>query len=577
MQQNKDNKFNGELGSLVKDSADVKSKIEEVMDLFTIRKQLSVFNTLKSHGHEVSKLLSILVLLPFYGIGNIYNMVQANIAPENKDAYYTIKNNEHIDWRKLLVLFAKRFCYLTNRRGTMKKTGITALIGDDSPLHKTGKKTENISMVHDHVTNTFILGFKILVVGYWDGGSFIPIDFSIHREKGSRLQKAKDALKSANKTLQSTADKLKKAKASFQKKQDVTAGHRSKVKTNPTSTNIKNMERSIASYQKAKAKVSLLEKELAKRQSCQKLLKEKQGLTAKKSPEYGLSRKEKKQQFKKNRDNGSYGHIRSREADTSKTSMFITMVKRAVSNGFVPDYVLTDSWFFCRELLKTIDKLSTKGVKLLSMAKMGNATYTLLPSGKTYNAQALLNSNERKASYNRKLKARYIKIPVMYFGIRINLFFVKMGQKASWRLLATNDLNLGFIKMMEVYQIRWSIEVFFKESKQYLNLGRSCSSDFDGQIADATLSMIQHIMLTFFKRMNHQQSFGGLFKAISGEMVESSLAEKLWEIFLHVIMEFGEILKLDILEIHEQTMRNEKAMLFMKQLIFQKSNLKNVA
>jgi hypothetical protein len=32
-------------------------------------------------------------------------MAKANIAPENKDAYYTIKNNDHIDWRKLLVLF----------------------------------------------------------------------------------------------------------------------------------------------------------------------------------------------------------------------------------------------------------------------------------------------------------------------------------------------------------------------------------------------------------------------------------------------------------------------------------------
>lgn len=577
MQQNKTNKFNGELGSIIKNTADVKSKIEEVMELFTLKKQLAVFNPLKSRGHEVSKLLGILVLLPFYGVGNIYNMIKANIAPENKDAYYTIKNNEHIDWRKLLVLFAKRFGFLINRRNTMKKTGITALIGDDSPLQKTGKKTENISMVHDHVTNTFILGFKILVVGYWDGGSFVPIDFSIHREKGSKLQKAKDALKLANKTLQSTSDKLKKARASFQKKQNVSAKHRLKVKTNPTNTNINNLERSMASYQKAKTKVSLLKKELAKKQSHQRLLKEGQDLIARKFPEYGLSRKEKKRQFKKNRDNESYGYIRSKEADSSKTSLFITMVKRAVKNGFVPDYVLTDSWFFCQELLKTIDKLANKGVKLLSMVKMGNATYTLLPNGKTYNAQALLKSHERKASYNRKTKAHYIKIPVRYFGVRINLFFVKMGQKGTWRLLATNDLNLGFIKMMEVYQLRWSIEVFFKESKQYLNLGKSCSSDFDGQIADATISMIQHIMLTFFKRMNYQQSFGELFKAISGEMIESSLAEKLWEVFLQVIKELGEILKLDIFEIHEEMMRNEKAMLFMKQLIFQKSDLKNVA
>lgn len=577
MQQNKDTKFNGELGSIIENKDEVKSKIEKVMGLFTIRKQFAVFNHLKGHGHEVSKLLSILALLPFYGIGNIYNMVKANISPENKDAYYTVKNNEYIDWRKLLLLFAKRFRFLVNQRDTMKKDGITALIGDDSPLHKTGKKTENVSMVHDHVTNKFILGFKILVIGYWDGGSFIPIDFSIHREKGSRLQKAKDALRSANKAVQRTGEKLSKAEASLQKKRDAATRHRLKVKTNPTNTNINNLERSMASCGKAKAKVSLLKKELAERLRHQGISKEGQRLAAKKFPEYGLSRKEKKLQFKKDRDNKSCGHVRSKEADTSKTSLFVAMIKRAVKNGFVPDYVLTDSWFFCQELLKAVDKLAAKGVRLLSMVKMGNAVYTLLPNGRTYNAQALLKVHERKASYNRKTKARYIKVPVMYFGVRINLFFVKMGQKGTWRLLATNDLNLGFTKMMEVYQIRWSIEVFFKESKQYLNLGKSCSSDFDGQIADATLSMIQHIMLTFFKRMNYQQSFGELFKAISGEMIESTLAEKLWEIFLQVIKELGEILKLDIFEIHEEMLRNEKTMLFMKQLIFQKSDLKNVA
>ena len=577
MQQNKANKFNEELGSIIENTENVKTKIEEVMELFTFKKQLSVFDTLKKHGHEVSKLLGILVLLPFYGVDNIYNMIKSGITFENKDAYYNVKNNENIDWRMLLVLFAKRFGSLINKRDTLKKIGITALIGDDSPFHKSGKMMENISMVHDHVTDNFILGYKILVIGYWDGGSFIPIDFSIHREKGNKLQKSKDALKSAKKSVQSTIGQLDTAKASYQKKQKANQRNRLKVKENPTNININNLEKSIASCQKAKDKVSLLKKELSKKESHQRVLKEEHSRVSKKFPEYGLSRKEKKQQFRKDRDVDSFGYTRSKEADTSKTKTFITMVKRAVKNGFIPDYVLTDSWFFCLELLQAIDKLASKGVRLLSMVKKGNTVYTLLPNGKNYNAQALLKLHERKASYSRKLKAWYVRIPVTYSGIRINLFFVKMGKKGTWRLLATNDLNLGFVKMMEVYQIRWSIEVFFKESKQYLNLGKSSSSDFDGQIADATLSMIQHIMLTFFKRMNYQQSFGELFKAISSEMVESSLAEKLWEIFLQVIKELGEVLKLDIFEIHEQALRNDKAMLFMKRLIFQKSELKNVA
>ena len=157
MQQNKANKFNEELGSIIKNTENVKTKIEEVMELFTFKKQLSVFDTLKKHGHEVSKLLGILVLLPFYGVDNIYNMIKSGITFENKDAYYDVKNNENIDWRMLLVLFAKRFGSLIQKRNTLKKIGITALIGDDSPFYKAGKMMENISMVHDHVTNNFIL------------------------------------------------------------------------------------------------------------------------------------------------------------------------------------------------------------------------------------------------------------------------------------------------------------------------------------------------------------------------------------------------------------------------------------
>ena len=576
MQQNKTTKFNGELGSILSDKQ-VQSKLEDVMDLFKFKPNLAVFNKLKTQGHEVSRLLSFLVLLPFYGVGNIYNLVKSGISPENKDAYYSIKNDERIDWRKLLVLFGKRFLFLINSRDSMQKSGITALVADDSPLHKTGKKMENISMVHDHVTNTFILGFKILVIGYWDGGSFIPIDFSIHRERGSKLRKSKEANKSAKHATQKAKEKLDLANISLYHKKTSTNKYRAKARLNPTNTNLLKLEKAIISEQKVKAKIVAMQKEFTKREAHQIQMQKEQTMVAKKNPEYGLSRKEKKQQFKKERTVGSCGYVRSKEADQTKVGMLITMIKRAVKNGFVPDYILTDSWFFCQELLTTVDKLSSKGVKLLSMVKMGNTTYTVVPDGKIHNAQSLIKIYGRRACYNRKLKAHYIKIPVTYSGIRINLFFVKMGQKGSWRLLSTNDLGIGFTKVMEVYQLRWCIEVFFKESKQYLNLGKSNSSDFDGQIADATISMIQHIMLTFFKRMNYQQSFGELFKELSSEIVESTLAEKLWKIFLQILNEIGEILKIDVIEMYEEAMRNEKVMLFMKHLIFQKSPLKSVA
>lgn len=576
MQPNKANKFNEELGSILENPQKVQSKLESVMGLFGQKKHLSVFNVLKEKGHEVSTLLNFLFLLPFYGIDNIYNMVKSGFCKMNKDSFYAVKTDSRIDWRKLLLLYVKRFLFLTNSRETMKPSGITALIGDDSTFGKTGIKMENISRVHDHVTNTFILGFKILVVGYWDGGSFIPVDFSIHREKGNKLKKAKDATKAALNAVRRTKQKLKKAEASFVTKQKSTEKHRARAMGNSTKTNLSKLENAILSAQKVQERIESIKKELSKREKQLSQLKKEQLTVAKKHPEYGLRRKEKKQQFSKKRDKSSFGYARSKEADISKTAMFIKMVVRAIKNGFVPDYILTDTWFFCQELLKTADRFASKGVKLLSMAKIGNTKYTLM-NGKTCNAHSLIKTYQGKACYNRALKAHYMKIPVTYSGIRVNLFFVKLGSRASWRLLVTNDLSIKFTDVIKVYQLRWSIEVFFKECKQYLHLGKSSSSDFDGQIADATIAMMQHIMLTFYKRMNCQQSFRELFKEISNEAIESSLAEKLWETFLQVLLAFDEILKIDILEAYQETLRNEKAMSFMKQFIFQKSSLKNAA
>jgi len=43
--------------------------------------------------------------------------------------------------------------------------------------------------VWDHVTNSYVLGFRLLVMMYWDGKSAIPMDFSLQREKGKNEER----------------------------------------------------------------------------------------------------------------------------------------------------------------------------------------------------------------------------------------------------------------------------------------------------------------------------------------------------------------------------------------------------
>jgi hypothetical protein len=61
-----------------------------------------------------------------------------------------------------------------------------------------------------------------------------------------------------------------------------------------------------------------------------------------------------------------------------------------------------------------------------------------------------------------------------------------------------------------------------------LRLGRSQSLDFDAQIADTTISMIQYNILSLAKRLLDYQSLGELFKQAGVETLELTIVEKIW-------------------------------------------------
>ena len=101
----------------------------------------------------------------------------------------------------------------------------------------------------------------------------------------------------------------------------------------------------------------------------------------------------------------------------------------------------------------------------------------------------------------------------------------------KWRVFISTDTTLTFVKMMEIYSIRWTIEVMFRELKQHLQLGRCQSQDFDAQIASATISMILYVFLSYYRRMNAYETLGTLFEVIKNDVYEKNLAQRLWKLF----------------------------------------------
>lgn len=115
------------------------------------------------------------------------------------------------------------------------------------------------------------------------------------------------------------------------------------------------------------------------------------------------------------------------------------------------------------------------------------------------------------------------------------VFISKRGKNGKWHTLIATDTTIKFIKAIEVYSIRWSIEVFFKEAKQLFRLGKCQSTNFDVQIAQITLIMIQYLLISIRYRMEAYETIGGLFKDLKQDYIENKLNIRILAV-IHLII-----------------------------------------
>lgn len=140
---------------------------------------------------------------------------------------------------------------------------------------------------------------------------------------------------------------------------------------------------------------------------------------------------------------------------------------------------------------------------------------------------------EGKEKRCRKRNVRYFEATVHYAGIgeTVKLYFCRFPYQKDWKLYLSTDESLSVMEMLQVYSVRWTIEVFFKEAKQQLQLGKCQSRNFDAQIAHVTTTYILYTFLAYFRRINDYETLGGLFEKIKDEMMQKNIAERLWNLF----------------------------------------------
>jgi predicted nucleic acid-binding Zn finger protein len=428
---------------------------------------------LKQRGYSFESIFSCLISLPFLGLKSVHSFtgsVMAEHIEARKDVFYRLKNNPRICWRMILWMFGLKFIKLVATQGKNSSDAPRCVIFDDSFLPKTGRYIEKISRMFDHVSKRYMLGYKLLAMGYWDGVSFIPLDFSFHRERGRNADKP-----------------------------------------------------------------------------------------------FGLKKKEYRKQYRKKREQGTHSWDRAREADTTKIESALKMFWRVISQGVRVDYVLMDSWFTCEAFVSAVKRVKKQTVHLIGMYKTPKTKFNYLGDKLTHSQ---IRNKLGKPKRCRKLRLHYKEAMVDYNGVPIKMFFSRKGSNGKWKVFITTDTALSFIRMIETYQIRWTIEVFFKEGKQLLGLGRCQSKDFDAQIADTTITMIQHILLTLKFRFEHYETKGALFNHIREGIIQSRLNERLWGLFIELIRVIDVLFDgVDEMEILERILYDETAYELIKRLL----------
>ena len=569
MQPNKNTKKIEQIEKISKSQEQITQSIADVIDKFEIKSVFKEIDLVKRCGILVSTITIAMLILPFMGAASVSALIKSGLnkaGAGGKDAYYDVKNNATISWRFLLLAMAKRFKFLVSQSNEVLsevKKGmdqIKAIIFDDSTIEKTGKAIEGLGYVHDHTKNLHILGYKLLVCGFWDGVSFIPLDFSLHKEKrDSELTKAEERLTKKEEKIKKAKTEMRELKEKKKVKKRLLKEAEKTYQNKLGKTNKKNLEQKQRVVARIDKQIKKLESELKLQKTQEQYLINKYSELKSNYRYCGLKEEDYKNQYKKKRDRSSAGYKRAKEAGSNKIDIMIKMLKRSVRHGFVPDYVLTDTWFFCEKLLKTIIAIG-RSVELVSMAKIGNAKYKILPIRKLLNPHEIIARYERKHGKNsRKYKARYIQFQAEYQGIRVKIFLIRFGTHGKWRMLVATDLQMSFTRIIEVYKIRWTIEVFFKECKQYLLLGKCQSQDFDAQIADTTLSMIRYLLLSYYERTHYGTTIGGLFRKLSQASIEENLLADISVYFIELLQIFAELAGIDFITFYEELLRKPEA------------------
>ena len=240
----------------------------------------------------------------------------------------------------------------------------------------------------------------------------------------------------------------------------------------------------------------------------------------------------------------------------TKPEMVSAMIKRALNAGIMADYLLADAWFGTKAMIRLTQE--TDLVPVLRMKK-NNMKYRM---SEFVRGNIVSRELDLRALYKRCVRKAWQPIPGQKYQanvvdvelnlaeskdseqwVKVRLLFVRGNAgdtqattgKHDWAVFLTTDTHLSSADMLELYAMRWAIEVYFKEAKQHLGFLKEQSNHYAAYVASIHLTAIRFCLLVIAKQTQGEASVALMRQKLCSNSADISFAGKLWQVFRAVI------------------------------------------
>ena len=243
----------------------------------------------------------------------------------------------------------------------------------------------------------------------------------------------------------------------------------------------------------------------------------------------------------------------------TKPELLASMVKRAMNYQVEAEYLLADAWFGNKSTIALAHDVNSVPVLRMKNNKTKYRYYFNRQGKRIYKDMTaselhhLLVRKYWKGSSETPYQTVSVQVELNLAStktepdnwVKAQLLFVRgvaqqdekptVGKK-DWALFLTTDCSLSAQALLELYSLRWGIEVYFKEAKQHLGWLTEQTETFAAHIASLHLCAIRYTLLIYAKIENGWR-YSDARQNASEQLTLLSYAKQMWGVFRFIIQQ----------------------------------------